>query len=214
MSWNILFGASSTGKPQGQSCYDPAFELVGQRLLLGGECPLDTAYLRTGTLRADLLGFEVEPEPALTPFLENRNVQFIRHRADSNVYAGIEGALMRSNDAGASYEFILFYEGERLKYPYITHILFPSQYPSTIIIGGFDKGAGGPFLAISFDNGATWSDESELLPGVGVQEWSVSKLDETPQRQILVGAEDDASGALHLFELTLAAADRRRAARH
>jgi len=60
-------------------------------------------------------------------FLENRNVQFIRRGESNVVYAGIEGALMRSDDAGASYDFVLHYEGDAAKYPYITHILFPSQ---------------------------------------------------------------------------------------
>ena len=214
-SWNVLFGHTSNGKPQGQACYDPAFALVGQRLLLGGECPLDSAYLRTGTLNADLLDWQSEPESAQTPFLENRNVQFIRQRGDSNVvYAGIEGALMRSDDAGASYDFLLFYEGDAPKYPYITHILFPSQHSTAIIIGGFDKANGGPFLSVSFDNGATWIDQSNLLPGVGREQWSVTKLEETPSGQLIVGAEDDEAGALHLFELTIGNAGRRRSVRH
>ena len=213
-SWNILFGFTSTGKPQAQACYDPAFAIVGQRLLIGGECPLDTAYLRTGTLRPDLLGWQVEPESALTPVLENRNVQFIRQRGDTNVvFAGIEGALMRSDDAGASYRFVLFYEGEAPKYPYITHILFPSQNPATIIIAGFDKANGGPFLALSSDDGATWLDQSDLLPGVGFAHWSVSALEETPNGQLIVGAEDDESGSLYLFELKSGPAGRPRTIR-
>jgi hypothetical protein len=213
-SWNILFGFTSTGKPQAQACYDPAFAIVGQRLLIGGECPLDSAYLRTGTLRPDLLAWEIEPESAVTPFIENRNVQFIRQRGDSNVvFAGIEGALMRSDDAGASYDFVLFYEGEALKYPYITHILFPSQNPETIIIAGFDKANGGPFLAMSSDDGATWRDQSDLLPGVGLMHWSVSALEETPNGQLIAGAEDDESGSLYLFELRIAGAARPRTIR-
>ncbi len=214
-SWTVLFGATSNGKPQGQACYDPAFTLVGQRLLLGGECPLDIAYLRTGTLTPDLLEWQDEPESAATPFLENRNVQFLRRRGDANVvYAGIEGALLRSDDAGASYDFVLFYEGDAAKYPYVTHILFPSHDPATIIIAGFDKATGGPFLSASFDDGLTWIDQSDLLPGAGLSHWSVSKLAETPDGKLLIGAEDDEGGALHLFELRVGTAARRRAIRH
>ena len=211
-SWNILFGVTSTGKPQAQSCYDPTFALIGQRLLLGGECPLDVAYLRTGTLRPDLLEWEEQPQAAVTPFLENRNVQFIRRRGDSNVvYAGIEGALLRSDDAGASYDFVLKYEMEAAKYPYITHILFPPSSASTIVLGGFDKAAGGPFLSVSHDDGANWNDYSHLLPGVGHESWSVSALELTPDGNILVTAEDDESGAVHYFELRIGPASRRRA---
>jgi hypothetical protein len=215
-SWSILFGASSTGKPQEQACYDPAFAVAGQRLLIGGECPLDTAYLRTGTLSADRLSWQEEPLDAQTPFLENRNVQFIRQRGTSNVmFAGIEGALLRSVDAGASYEFVLHYELDAQKYPYITHILFPSKDPSTIVIAGFDKANGGPYLAVSFDDGARWRDDSALLPGIGSLTWSVAALAETPAGQLLIAVEDDTAGSLYVSELRLVERPgRRRSVRH
>ncbi len=215
-SWSILQGVSSTGKPQEQACYDPAFAVVGQRLLIGGECPLDTAYLRGGTLRPDRLGWQEEPVEARTPYLENRNIQFIRQRGQSDVvYAGIEGALLRSTDAGASYEFVLHYDHDAPKYPYIGHILFPSAHPSMIVIAGFDKARGGPYLAVSFDDGETWRDDSALLPGVGSQTWSVAALAETAAGQILIAVEDDGAGSLYVSELRLGApSSRRRAVRH
>ena len=214
-SWTILQGASDSGKPQQQACYDPAFAVIGARLLMGGECPLDIAYLRSGTLRADGLEWEQAPVAAETPFLENRNVQFIRSRGDSDVvYAGVEGALLQSVDAGALYDFVLHYALDATKYPYITHILFPSTRPSTIVIAGFDKANGGPYLAVSSDNGATWRDESPLLPGSGSESWFVSSLAETPSGQIVIGVEDDATGSLYVSELRPVAARRRRAARH
>lgn len=212
-TWSILFGASSTGKPQGQACYDPSFALAGQRLLLGGECPLDTAYLRTGTLAASRLAWQEEPAAARTPFLENRNVQFLRVRGDSNiVFAGIEGALMRSNDAGASYDFVLHFDQDAAKYPYITQILFPA--PDTILIAGFDKAKGGPFLAASYDDGATWRDESSLLMGVGNENWSVAALAQIPGGPLLIAVEDDDRGALYVQEVRIVNGSRRRAVRH
>ena len=211
-SWKVLFGATSTGKPQSQACYDPAFAIVGQRLLIGGECPLDMAYLRTGTLQPDLLGWQEEPVLAATPYLENRNVQFIHRRDGNTVFAGIEGALLRSDDAGASYYTVLHFPGDAPKYPYITHIVFPSQNPAAIIIGGFDKANGGPFLALSYDDGATWIDQSHLLPGVGHPDWSVSVLAETPDGRLLTGAEDDETGRLHVFELEMVGVSGRRRA--
>lgn len=215
-SWSILFGASSTGKPQGQACYDPSFAVAGQRLLIGGECPLDSAYIRTGTLRPDRLGWQDEPVDADTPFLENRNVQFIRQRGTTDVmFAGIEGALLRSMDGGASYDFVLHYELDAQKYPYITHILFPSAHPSMIVIAGFDKARGGPYLAVSFDDGATWRDDSSILPGIGTETWSVAALAETPAGQLLIAVEDDTAGSLHVSELRIGEGPgRRRAVRH
>lgn len=212
-TWSILFGASSTGKPQGQACYDPTFTLVGRRLLLGGECPLDSAYLRTGTLRPDLLAWETEPQQATTPFLENRNVQFIRRSGSADtVFAGTEGALLRSDDAGASYRFVLHYELNAPKYPYVTQLVFPSAHPSAIVIAGFDKANGGPFLAVSLDDGMTWRDDSLLLPGIGDESWSVVELIESPDGRVIIAVEDDASGALHVSELQLTHRSRRRVA--
>lgn len=211
-TWSILQGASSTGKPQGQACYDPSFALVGERLLLGGECPLDVAYLRTGTLAANGLAWQEEPVEARTPFLENRNVQFIQPREGNVVFAGIEGALLRSNDAGASYDFVLRYELDAVKYPYITHVLFPAE--RVIVIGGFDKANGGPFLAASFDDGATWRDESSLLMGVGKENWSVAALARMPDGSLIVAVEDDDNGAMYVYELRVVDSSRRRAVRH
>lgn len=212
-TWSILFGASSTGRPQGQACYDPTFTLIGRRLLLGGECPLDSAYLRTGTLRPDLLGWETEPQQATTPFLENRNVQFIRRKGSTDtVFAGHEGALLRSDDAGESYRFVVHYELDAPKYPYVTQLVFPTAHPSTIVIGGFDKANGGPYLAVSLDDGLTWRDDSLLLPGIGNEAWSVVELAESPDGRVIVAVEDDASGALHVSELQLTNRSKRRAA--
>lgn len=212
-TWSILFGASSTGKPQAQACYDPTFTVVGRRLLIGGECPLDTAYLISGTLTEDLLHWEEQPVPAVTPWLENRNVQFIRHH-EGMVYAGIEGALLRSNDQGASYDFLLRYEGTSAKYPYITHIAFPVGHPNAIVTAGFDKAAGGPFLAVSTNGGATWRDESHLLPGAGDERVGVGGLAQSPAGELLLSVEDDGTGLLSVFEVSVPKTNRRRPVRH
>lgn len=201
-SWNILYGTSSNGKPQTQVCTNPAFAVVGDRLLMGGECPLDIAFLRFGTLRPDLLAWQEQPQHASTPDLANRNVQFLRRREDSNVvYAGVEGGLLRSDDGGASYAFTLRYGNDAEIYPYIEHILFSSSNPALVMVAGFDKAAFGPFLAVSTDGGATWSVRSSILPGVGLEPWSVAFLEETPEGQIIIGVEDDQDGRLHVFEL-------------
>lgn len=214
-SWSILQGASSTGKPQAQACSDPAFGLVGRRLLIGGECPLDSAYLRVGTLKEGLLEWEEQPVAATTPDIENRNVQFIRRRGDSGtVYAGIEGGLLRSDDDGASYEYLLHFAGGDSKYPYIAHILGSSTNPSLLLVAGFDKAAGGPFLLVSRDGGTTWRDVSQLLPGVGSDQWFVSALSETPAGRIVIAIEDDAAGSLYVAELRDTPVERRRAVRH
>jgi hypothetical protein len=82
-----------------------------------------------------------------------------------------------------------------------------------IVIAGFDKANGGPFLAMSPDDGVTWIDQSNLLPGVGLPHWFVGALTETPDGQMLIAADDDEAGSLHFFEVRIAEASRRRAVR-
>jgi hypothetical protein len=156
-SWIPLSGNLAPG-----SCSEPPFEIIGTRVLMGGECPLDFAYLRAGTLRPDLLDWlspQHRPVDVVAPYLSNRNVQFIKNKPNtSDVYAGVEGGLLKSNDDGQSFRFVLIYgnSSNTRSAPYITSILFHSKNPNVIVIGGFDKG---PlhrlFLAYSKDNGET-----------------------------------------------------------
>ncbi len=157
-----------SGTLESYVCSSPAFELIGTRVLVGGECPLDFAYLRGGTLRSDLLGWaslEQRPTNVIAPNLENRNVQFIKNKPNTpDVYAGVEGGLLKSQDTGESFRFVIKYIDSvktSLKGPYITKILFYSKSPNVIVIGGFDKGPLHQlFLAYSKDNGENWLDIS------------------------------------------------------
>ncbi len=161
-SWIPLLGSLAS-----QACYDQSFEITGTRALVGGECPLDFAYLKGGTLRPDLLGWaspEQQPTNVITPNLGNRNVQFIKNKSNSpDVYTGVEGGLLKSTDLGQSFRFVIKYSSGNIlrSYPYIQKILFHSRIPNVIVVGGFDKG---PlrrlFLAYSKDNGETWTDIS------------------------------------------------------
>jgi hypothetical protein len=156
-SWFPLLGSLQT-----QICYFQSFELISNRMLVGGECPLDFAYLRAGTLRPDLLRWTQQPTSVITPDLGNRNIQFIKNKPNtSDVYAGTEGGLLKSTDSGHSFRFVLRYSSDNEIHPYIREILFSSAFPNLIFVGGFDKGPmGGIFLAFSKDNGENWFDIS------------------------------------------------------
>ncbi|HEY0787145.1 MAG TPA: hypothetical protein VGE86_00780, partial [Thermoanaerobaculia bacterium] len=135
-TWRALVGFL-----QPSFCYDPSIALVGDRMLIGGECPLDIAYVRAGRLAEDRLSWAEEPTAVATPYLENRNVQFIhRHGESAIVFAGIEGALLRSVDGGASFEFAYHVPIEgHAKYPYIGSIWMSDAKPGTVLAAGFDK---------------------------------------------------------------------------
>lgn len=149
-SWIPLSGNLSRN-----SCSNPAFEFVGTRVLMGGECPLDFAYLRAGTLRSDLLDWlspAHRPTNVAAPDLSNRNVQFIKNKPNSSdVYAGVEGGLLKSTDVSQSFRFVLKYGlGNSVRnYPYISNILFLLKNPNVIVVGGFDKALFRLFLAYS-----------------------------------------------------------------
>ncbi len=197
-TWTPLVGEMTPA-----ACYDPSFELIGNRVLLGGECPLDRAYIRAGELEEGALRWTSEPDSVITPDLENRNIQFLRHVENTSiVYAGIEGALLRSDDLGASFDFVLHYSDPVTeKYPYIGHMLISSADPDQIIIGGFDKRQVLAWLAYSTDGGTTWIDRSDLLQFPGFTFRELVFLHEDAAGRIFAGLQDFDSRVIRIVEL-------------
>jgi len=203
-TWSLLHGLPYNGKPTSQLC-PMQFELSGTRMILGGECPLDIAWLHAGTLRPDLLDWSVEPQPVVAPELENRNVQFIRDFGDGVVYAGIEGALLKSTDGGSSFTFVIHYPIENaIAYPYIGYLARSSRDPNLLVAGGFDKKDDDGYLAWSSDGGTTWRDASSM-----VGEAYVVLLAEDTHGRMIVGLQRGAS--LTLAELVIGARGKQRA---
>ncbi|MBK5259734.1 MAG: hypothetical protein JJE51_09075 [Thermoanaerobaculia bacterium] len=162
-TWNILYGVPVAGQPAAQVC-PLVFERVGQRVVMGGECPLDAGFLRWGDLTPDFLAWATIPQESFVADLGNRNVQFIREVQSGSIFAGVEGGLLKSTDGGRSFGWSLKYELDAVRYPYIRHFVQPAGFPSLIIIGGFDKVNSSAYLAYSNDEGVTWRDVSALVP--------------------------------------------------
>jgi hypothetical protein len=187
-NWRVVLGQFDS-----MICTHQAFQVVGDRLLVGGECPLDAAYVRAYRLGAD---GGLAPDAALPvalPPLENRNVQFIEQVANTQrVFAGVEGGLLRSEDGGKSFKFVIEQPVEGNKtYPYIRSFLALAGKPDTIVVGGFDKANALPWLAWSADGGAKWTDISSLLPGyaraAGDSAFAeVTSLSQDPQGRVIV----------------------------
>lgn len=213
VSWRVLNGQFAS-----MVCYDPKFEVIGDRLLIGGECPLDAAYLKAYQLTPYTLQ-KVSDEPLLLnlPNLENRNIQFIERIAGSNrVFVGTEGGLLRSDDGGKSFKFVIHQPlsepdlhpvrvgVETAKYPYIWKILSPANQPNVIVVAGFDKPNYRPYLAWSSDGGDTWTDLSDKLPGYSTPAGGqVTSLVEGPQGQLMVTVNEEAYSKGHLLQLVL-----------
>ncbi len=187
-NWRVVLGQFDS-----MICTHQAFQVVGDRLLVGGECPLDAAYVRAYRLGADGGLASTAPLPVALPPLENRNVQFIEQVANTRrVFAGVEGGLLRSEDGGQSFKFVIAQPVEGNKtYPYIRSFLALAGKPDTIVVGGFDKANALPWLAWSADGGVKWTDISSLLPGyargAGDSAFAeVTSLSQDPQGRVIV----------------------------
>jgi len=200
-SWSALSGSIDA-----YVCSEPAFELIDNRVVMGGECPLDFAYVWGGTLQPDLLSWVPggELKPVSLPTIENRNVQFVERRGDSSlVFAGIEGGLLKSTDKGTSFRFVLQYPiSGAQKYPYVQQILYPQSHPDLFIAAGFDKGitqAG--YLAYSIDHGESWTDCSTLAMTPELMSKYVAFVKEDPFGRILVGLVNTDAKILTIAEI-------------
>ncbi|OON62632.1 hypothetical protein B0920_04095 [Massilia sp. KIM] len=161
-SWRVVRGQFDS-----MVCTHTSFHVIGDRLLVGGECPLDDAFLDAYQLSADGASL-LKPEklPMSKPVLENRNIQFIESiPGTQRVFVGVEGGLLRSEDGGKSFKFVIHNPvNGNLAYPYIKSFISLKASPDTILVGGFDKRNGKPYLAYSRDAGGTWTDLSASLP--------------------------------------------------
>lgn len=203
--WRVL-----TGFFDQDICTHPAFEIVGDRLLVGGECPLDFAFLRAYQLAADGVSLASRDAlPVALPELENRNVQFIQATGAQRVFAGVEGGLLRSEDGGKSFKFVIRHPlSGGGNYPYIRHLLALAGKPDTLVAGGFDKATQKPYLAWSKDGGTTWTDLSPLLPGYArnLDDASVAEVTaiaQDPQGRVLVTVNESKGAQGRLVLVTL-----------
>ena len=159
-SWRSLLGSVDN-----YVCTHSVFRIVGNRLLTGGECPLDIAFLRAYPLASDGVSLaSTEPLAVTLPALENRNVQFIRE-AGGSVFAGVEGGLLRSSDGGLSFQYVILQPQGAPNYPSIGTPLALRNRPDVLLVGGVDKANGKPYLAVSVNGGVRWTDISASLPG-------------------------------------------------
>lgn len=186
-SWTSLIGTM-----QHMVCNYQPFELIGTRVVMGGQC-LDTGYLQAGTLRPDLMGWTQLPAMFGAAELGGRSVNLVRNKPGTpDVYVGVAGGLMKSTDSGQTFRYVIQHSGGPT-FPYIEEILFPSNLPNVIVVGGRDNFRTGPFLAYSKDNGETWYDISaraRLFAGPpGESTWfdEIDFISQDPQGRIYAG---------------------------
>ena len=205
-TWSVIRGQKAS-----MVCTPTKFHVIGDRVLVGGECPLDMAFVEAYQLNADGSALASEAKLALNlPALENRNVQFIESVPDTKrVFVGVEGGLLRSEDNGVSFKFVIQepLSGSK-KYPYIQSFLPLKGKPDTMVIGGFDKATQLPYLAWSKDGGVTWNDISSATPNYGKAPaggavTTITGIFEDPQGRILVTMNELGEAQGKLMQLTL-----------
>jgi hypothetical protein len=204
-NWTIL-----EGRLEHMICYDASVEIIGKKVLFGGECPLDFAYLLVGTLRDDLLGWADGGSPRQVMGLEqmqNRNVQFIQH-SDNTPFAlvGVEGGLLKTKDLGESYEFKLkFPESGTPNFPYIHEISRAGRFNDFFMAGGLDKQGDRGYLAYSTDHAETWTDISHMILTSEYSAWDVAFIHEDPAGRILIGIPKKDEKKLLILEALITA---------
>jgi len=206
-TWQVVRGSKES-----MMCYSAKFHFIGERLFVGGECPLDMAFVESYQMNADGSALASQDKlPMTLPDMENRNVQFIDSvPGTQQVFIGVEGGLMRSEDNGRSFKFVIHESLTDAKgYPYIGAFLALKEQPKTLVIGGFDKMHGRPYLSWSKDGGSTWTDISAMVPGYAnkaddeYSAGSVSAIMQDPQGRIIVVVNERADGQGRLMQLTL-----------
>jgi hypothetical protein len=201
LHWYQLYGSATKGLPDLQIC-PVVFSVGGSTLYLGGECPLDVGWIAGGTLGIDGLSW-LTPPSRIAPHLdlENRNVQFIR--AGNEMFAGLEGAMIRGVD------FTLFYDRGAARYPYIRQFVEWSKNPLIRLAGGFDKVDESGFLAFSGGPVAgplAWQDVSTLLPAGST---NVAMLAETGEGLLLIATQNGSRYTIGVIDVGLPSAKRR-----
>jgi len=208
-TWQVIRGSKES-----QMCYPSKFHVLGDRVLVGGECPLDMAFVEAYRLTGDGGALASEDKlPVSLPEMENRNVQFIESVPNTQtVFVGVEGGLLRSLDNGNSFKFVIHEPlSDGKGYPYIGAFLPLKGKPDTLVVGGFDKMHGRPYLAWSKDGGSTWTDISKMVLGyerTNEDEYStpsVAALTQDPEGRIIVVTNERADGQGRLMQLTLGA---------
>ena len=204
-SWTPLLGGFHRGL-----CAAQPFEMIGHRMMVGGDCPLENGFIESGILSSNMSGWLQSPALADTPNMNLRSVFTIRGKPNStDVYAGVYAGLLKSNDAGQSFRFVFVYPTIAASDPFVKTIFFPSRAPNVIVAAGRDSGR--LFLAYSKDNGETWLDiSSAVQPFVGAENssssTSVDFIKEDSHGNIFAGVVYNATKTFKLLQLNFNAA--------
>ena len=131
---------------------------------------------------------------------ENQYFQFIASAPrKQRRFAEAQGGLLRSDDGGHSYKFVIPPEQTLTISSYLT----PANRPNVIVASGHDKRKGSPYLGWSWNGGDTWIDLSSLLPGYKDNASRVLAMTEDSQGRILLSVSDTERDRAQVVAVTL-----------
>lgn len=215
----------------GEKAFDegigPEWNMLNGAVVWGGKIltPIETSVVELwrAVLTEDGTGWETEPYlvdsadgVSGNELLTDRDFLTVAaNKATDTFLIGLEGGILRSDDHGETFDFVLRYprfygtwagngDSEEIgigvgpedtaSVPYIHTFLFPSQNPNYILAGGKDYGADDfssntpVWLGWSSDNGETWKNITHLVAQYGgTEDGDIVFLSEDPNGRILVG---------------------------
>ena len=214
VSWDMVFNPMPSGETGNLAASGGSHIVIDRLILSGGEAPLDMAWIHRAKLDETGLGLAELPSTVTDwELLGNRDIQtFHYNRRYRTIFAGAEGAVLRSTDKGQEFEYSFKYpyssdgsnvaipEGSEDAYPYVTSFSTPSSHATAVVAGGYDKPASTAYLAWSPDNGETWVNLSGHVRDLG--QYTAFIVEDAYER-ILVGVSCGERGRLTVAELSL-----------
>jgi hypothetical protein len=198
-SWTLIQGEWD------RSIYRFSHLLLNDYLYMGGEAPLDDAWIWRYKFSPD--GLQIISEERLTTKeqMGNRNVmELIYNSETSTIFAGAEGAILRSRD-GERFTYSLSFSSSGVPgfYPYFKKFGLSGKSSKLIFSIGSRRGKTCS-LFYSDENGAEGSWRQIEYATTATVDWP-QFLHELPNGDILVGTLEEKPSTLNveLVELTL-----------
>jgi len=187
-SWRLLNGSMGTQI----GCSPGEIFLNDHELTIGGECPLDFAYLQKGLLSPSFDAWQTALQWVAPRDISNRNVQFIaKIDAWQILFAGVEGGLLVSRDFGATWSWSVQHVLNSGFYPYMKRSAKLPGHDSAAVAGGFDKDQDSlPYLALTLDRGQSWKNISKSLGALGGDLRQVEEICVHPDGRLLLATYD------------------------
>ena len=178
-TWHTVLGEKSD-----RSAMAATFDIDGARLLVTADVN-DDGHFEKYTLTADRLHVVSARGADVVPGLGYRQGYFFARRAgEKRTFVGMEGGVVRSDAQGDQWRFVMEKE------TFITSLAFLDD--KRVVVAGNPKTGGTPTMALSGDDGTTWSDVTPKLeaairaidPRVSFRDVAVRGLGRAPNGKV------------------------------